>query len=1144
MYYDFHFPLQLMDFLKGVLSLQTRDPNAPIVEYGPVLREWFSQPRVTTDPTTEVLTIQYKLPLSVSEIGFEALRVPVHVECWYQDRSNNWRQVVDHNRTPVAVDITGSQVVSWYKYHAIVYPIVVKAIQLRMTRNSDPIMGNQPYVVGIKNTLVRRNVYTRQDGTQSFEDEQDVVGNVISKYIKDWDAPKAFDDNPNTFWRSAPMPDPAAVVNLYLDVRASNGSPKAIDRLFIDPVYGGQKMNVYYSTDDTVGVRKLSPVTLPPDTDENTTWQLTKGRWDSSIGIAESRYLVPVSWGPLIGQPIWLGIEWQPDFAPGSPPAQNPVLFTTVPDAVTTGIFTPIVFYDVGSHAIVLELTDGTTTHTYTALLNPVYTLGNTLRIVVGWQYNPDSVYISVRNIQGTQIAFHLEGASTVVDGGDPDGLELVDVVDGGIPTPAPTNTVDGGMPAIAGGGSAITLPVNLSLDGHIGFKDFHGLLTSFLIKQESYEMAGPQQFQASPEAYVSPDPVIPDVAGNIPSTTLDNAIYAVDFTLQQHGTGGSHGSHYEDKNWTPIWKDYVTQKGMCFFPQTLPMKYLKLEFTNLTEEPYPVYDAGVQVTYQVYPVSVEQQSGLGLQGFTNNEGFLGLGQSISDSPLRAVNWLNASTVANAINAMFGTSIDPVSINVGNPYITTALPNTNITDVLDSFQREFGNQYIYRRDALDPFILAQNAVDTIIKAEGLQKLAPFTSVPWTAIEAANPGAIQHRQSPGALPVRGTDWWIFPGQTLKIPATVMNQLTAGGVVTEFKGTLEHRIRFQTSSVHRYDLKTITRDKSIAYFAGLREVTPYTVTYIAEEDKPTFNFNFYDRAQWVFTNITQLETGPITTADDTSSSIAFKDFVTTSDFAKVEISFQDSGLLRSDYMWARADPLDTNIPTDKLSPHSSTIPGTIPMGFWDDHFAEWDDTAIDWGEPHSVISITIDGNRQYQGNRVINFSRDAGAAEAGMKVVQTTNMIADAFVRLGAVFYKPLPNNNQIIVRLRRVSDGVYIYTETITTPTVGYWYQFQSKFFELPAGADQTYTVEFVSSGDDADRIYLSDLYTEVSHIRYFARLGDSGSFLHEVTDLRYAKTDLAVVTTTTPVSEFSIQAAFLSNKVYAYGVQATPCYLK
>ena len=69
--------------------------------------------------------------------------------------------------------------------------------------------------------------------------------------------------------------------------------------------------------------------------------------------------------------------------------------------------------------------------------------------------------------------------------------------------------------------------------------------------------------------------------------------------------------------------------------------------------------------------------------------------------------------------------------------------------------------------------------------------------------------------------------MFPGATLRLPADVMNGLTAiTQVILGRKPTTETRLRFNTTQVHRYDLKTVTRDAAVAYFAGVRELQPYS------------------------------------------------------------------------------------------------------------------------------------------------------------------------------------------------------------------------------------------------------------------------------------------------------------------------------
>lgn len=1275
MYYDYHWPLSVVDLLKDLLKGRRGDPNTPVVPDNSGVREWFSQARVSTDTTVEVLTLRFKIPLSVSEVGWEALRVPSHYEVWYQDRSNNWRQVLDKFRLPITVDIGVSSSASWYKFTANVYPIVAKAVQLRIRRNPDPQYATIPFYVGVRNLLIKRNVYDRSQGTQYLEDEQDPFGNVISKYIRDWDSPKAIDNNTTTFWKSAPQPDPSAVVSMYLDCRIADGSSQLVDKLYIDPVYSGQMLNLYYSTDDTVGVRKPSPITVPPLEDENTSWRIQRGRQDDATGVSESYYRFQGIFGPLNSQSTWVGVEWTPNFDPLDGPAENPVLLKSVLVG-TSSQWHPTLLYDVGAGEFQIEFTNGTTTRTYTAPLTSAFTAGTALRIVVGWKYSPDTVYISVKTRNGSEIA------SLESEVGD--------------------------------------LPKMVSFDGVIEFTNFRGLLTATLIKLEDYELSS-SIFQLNPLMYSSPDPVIPDLNGVIPSTSLDNAIYVAAWTEQEHGTGGTHETSFVDKEWTPIWRNYTTERGMLYFPKPIVAKYLKLEFTNLNEEPYPVYESGIEVKYKVFPISVIQQSSQGPRLYTTaSGGILGLGSFISLNGVKSVNWLNPSSVSSAMNSVFGKTVDPVQINIGQGYVSNALPNMADTPIEDRYRLEVGSEYVYRRTQLQPYILSQNETETIIKAEGLSKIAPYTSIPWQAIEASNQGALQKKSSPGALPVRGTDYWIFPGQTLRIDAATMEKLTDTSTVVERKMTLEHRVRFTTTSVHRYDIKTLTRDAAIAYFAGVREVYPLTTTYIAGEDRDVYDFSIYSPSQWVFNNIKQVESGPITTGSlfydinnplflkditdwvqiasvwtwnsgyghwgrgyiqtegdgtnknvystafdvnegdeigfsvwvrwvdveavdndpiatlglvtylnetpvdypdldsvvsddwasfpesteweanidgwvklqgtytvpsgvnrlrvrlnvtegslsgttgfdwvsiwpdyDTTSTI-FKNFQTTSKFNKIGIDFRDSGLVRSNAMWADDDPLDGLGST--LAYYVETIPAAsdLESGMWSDPVKAWGGNNVEWGTPFAVVSITVDGQMVYDNKRVLHFRRAAGAGSAGIKVRQWTNFFGGSLARIVIVLLKPFTSNNQITLRLRRLSDGVFIHEETFVAPT-GRWFEFQSNFFPIPddpgpdpeaPGEDpppfdpHMYEVSATLTGDAEDELYINDLYSELSHIRYFARLGGSGEPLIEVTDLRYK--DTAYVTCTTPVNEASVQAAIVSPKAFCFGATITPTYL-
>lgn len=1425
LFYEFSIPLGLCNLIQTVAGNNQTDPNSPVTPTQRAPREWYSQPRPCSDTTTEVITVNFKLPLSIGQLGFQALRVPCVVSAWYRDRNNNWIPLTDDANTPISINLSYSAATNWYHYQTNVYPVVAAAMQLRIQRKFDAQMGNSPYVVGIKETLIRRNAYALEDTRLAIEDQQDALGNNIKSYVKVWDANNVIDNNSSTFWKSFPCPDPNGVVALYLDTRDQDGSPQLIDTVYIDPVYAGNVLNFYYSNDPTQGTSIISAVSLPPDTQINSTWTQGTGMVDTSgPDLSISALTFRTAFGPLVQQPTWIGIEWIPNFDPSDGPPDNPILFTvnpivntvqivTVSGSPTGGNFTlavlgevtsglaynisangmqtalealstvgsgnvlvasgiggggenvyqvtfqgslagqsvptiqtadslvgdtlpgvtaetvengftppylnentywPTVYYDVGAGYITLEFSNGTTTHDYHVSLSPAFIQYAPLQIVVGWSYDPSVVFVSVTSKSNV-----LLGSTTVNPASD--------------------------------------LPNQISMDGEAGYQNFRGTMTALVVKQDLWSN-GYQAFQAAPTIYTNPNPVQPDANGNYPSTSLDNAILAVDWTSQEFPIGGTHESWYENKTWTPIFANYVTKKGNLFLPQAVSMSYLKMEFTNLTAEPYPVYDQGIPVSYYTFPAGVAQAAAA--------KRVLALGGDIPTNSVGSVNWLNPSTIQNAINSNWGVTQQPIQVVTGPGTLTTSLPNAAQANISNSYRSEQSNPWIYSRKILNPSYLAGQQLTQISNSPtSAQTLQSSTDGSTSTQVGSNFAPVTTTSSSNVLPIQGQDWWLFPGANLKLPASVMRALTGTQVVTSRAPSLATRTRFTTTCVHRYNINRVTLDAPVAYFAGVSEVQPYLTSYIATNDPPSFSYSQYDPGTFVYDNIYQEVTGPLTTkgspyvfqnpeflyplelspwtttgnwywdsqhgpgsqnglgdvpsaaivADgnnntaiseplevspgdevvisalvayygasssaggalsisgvtyhdgtevDTvelvmptttttyrvstkadmlalSASIGdsctitdptlggeqgtyyllttpastfsnwtftgygtmvslpsgnidgrlfirlsgtytvpgsgvdqlavslnvnedvttgntywsdvkmdpadgiegtvFLNAVTTSTFSDVTVKVSDSGLVTSDAMWARADPLDTNINNLQLAPYVNTIPSIIPSGMWADTFATWGDASIEWGEPLSEVAINVDPNLIFDGDRAVHFTRAAGAGEAGVLITQQTFMVPQALARLKCVFLKPVANSNQITVRLRRVSDGLYIHEETFT-PTVGYWYTYLSAFFELPNTIDQVYTIEFVATGDEADEIYLSNLTTQVAGIRYFLQLGDSSEFLFDITPLAYG--DNCSVSCTTPVNEMSLTVGVFSDAAFAYGVSLVPRYLK
>lgn len=91
---------------------------------------------------------------------------------------------------------------------------------------------------------------------------RNAAGQAVRHLLTRYPAWQAVDDSLSA-WKSEPQPVPHAVVNLYLDTRAADGSLQVVDSFFIDPVSTGPTLNIYWT--DAVG--ELDYATATPSAD-------------------------------------------------------------------------------------------------------------------------------------------------------------------------------------------------------------------------------------------------------------------------------------------------------------------------------------------------------------------------------------------------------------------------------------------------------------------------------------------------------------------------------------------------------------------------------------------------------------------------------------------------------------------------------------------------------------------------------------------------------------------------------------------------------------------------------------------------------------------------------------------------------------
>jgi hypothetical protein len=173
------------------------------------------------------------------------------------------------------------------------HPIRCQRIRVVCTRHNrtPPPCDNRgnpvPYSLGCRNLYCGYKVdsfdsvprpqavvtsYTESD---SFATSTDLLGSSVSYSIRINRAGNILlnSENPLTgavnvdstlVWKCEPQPYPWCVVNYYMDVRDASSAAQIIDRFYIDPLYNGPNLNLYYSNDEPTGVFTASDDPIPP----------------------------------------------------------------------------------------------------------------------------------------------------------------------------------------------------------------------------------------------------------------------------------------------------------------------------------------------------------------------------------------------------------------------------------------------------------------------------------------------------------------------------------------------------------------------------------------------------------------------------------------------------------------------------------------------------------------------------------------------------------------------------------------------------------------------------------------------------------------------------------------------------------------
>lgn len=508
--------------------------------------------------STTVLRYTFNDPQWLNKVSFDLKKVPCEYEVQYYHQSADvMLTMVDSEGGSISGVVPVESPTEEFSSFSFSTSLVrTTVIELHITRL--PTEDNQSFSVGARR--VNFEIETDQRGNlPPLENEQitlkSPLGHVERLTVTNWDASQAIDGNTDTFWKCEPQPVGEAVVPLFLDVRDSDGEPQTIDRLWLDPVYTGPKMNVYFSMDEAESDFFLLSQDL------RTLTSNLDPALDGSLGTlfdTDHQYLyfdTNLEGMDLDGTRSWsIGLTYRPNFDSDSPPSDDPFLMTLNDLTGEPGLQfkydsseeTFLVYYSTEGPDLVES---DVVTFSAEDVVTPIF------------QYNGDTGTYSLRvYVNGVQDSY-------TTNAEDPFEFLRSEIRIG--------NSVSGGNPA----------------EGHIS----HVWIRQDLVSEETED-----SYLASPVLFMSNKGPIDPSRGDY------NCLFQAALTAGYLARVGKDSHNYEAKVWKPVPRDFRLTGGMTHLPPTLA-KYMKLEFTDLCPRPYPVWEEGIKRVVKTYPQWVTQ---------------------------------------------------------------------------------------------------------------------------------------------------------------------------------------------------------------------------------------------------------------------------------------------------------------------------------------------------------------------------------------------------------------------------------------------------------------------------------------------------------------------------------------------------------
>ena len=590
-------------------------------------------------------------------ISFSFQDVPANWSVWYKNPLTGVMvQLTDINGNYVGGRTLGQVSKPWTFQEIYCQTIGTSLIEIRLDRNipiittlSTQNVFQKPYSFGLGNVnfkLLALDDYSQIPETAILA-SKNALG-LTEQYVKiqhdssQIQSPfnRTSSQSTTIYWKSEPQPVANAVVCLYVDM----ASQQAIDSMYLDPLYTGVGMNLYYSNDNTINnifwcsrnqtffTQKdaNNPISFL-NVGEQVLGPFGNTRSGAVVQKASNSGLICPGNIQIDGNQSWaMGLQFTPNnLDSGSGTLINQLFYDNSTNPVNTVNTVKLSYAISGKNINFTAIINGISLSTVTVnkmnmptggWVSPPYTITFGYDNSTPNQYGNSPPYIYMYVNVSNSLSNNILTSNPVTVS------QMTPLYDYATPTSNQNNGYVG----------------NIVLGNSVpGGSPADGVILNFWIRQDSITQSIFNSYKSNSRFFI-------DSYGPKTSLRGDYKTLLLARLNNVNCYSGPSSEYYEAKTWTPVQSDLQLRKSTYSLP-LINARYIKFEFTNLKGENYQLIEGTANYTYKLFPSDVlaywsnqeEKTNGLKL----NN--YIGLSTQTAGAPVSNVG-LNNLTFATA----------------------------------------------------------------------------------------------------------------------------------------------------------------------------------------------------------------------------------------------------------------------------------------------------------------------------------------------------------------------------------------------------------------------------------------------------------------------------------------------------------------